>query len=218
MPSRRQFLSAALVGLPMKAERRVAGEIVNQSQIAGHTIRDHITFSPSTQRVKIPVVIVGGGMAGLSAAWRLDKKGFHDFVLLEMEPQAGGNARSGENEISAYPWAAHYVPVPNPEAIFVRELMEELGVLKDGKWDERALCFSPQERLFLHGRWQENLEPEIAATAKDREQFRRFDSLMKEFRASRQFTIPMELGARDPALDSLSMKDWMSQQRLDSPY
>ncbi|MEO8128006.1 MAG: hypothetical protein ABI822_12980, partial [Bryobacteraceae bacterium] len=61
MPSRRQFLSAALVGLPMKAERRVAGEIVNQSQIAGHTIRDHITFSPSTQRVKIPVVIVGGG-------------------------------------------------------------------------------------------------------------------------------------------------------------
>jgi len=217
-PSRRQFLSAALVGLPLKAERRVSGGFVNESQIVGHTLRDGIAFSPSTQRVKIPVVIVGGGMAGLSAAWRLDKKGFHDFVLLEMEPQAGGNSRSGENEISAYPWAAHYVPVPNAEAVFVRELMEEFGVLSDGKWDERALCFSPQERLFLHGRWQENLEPEIAATPKDREQFRRFDLLMKEFRASRQFTIPMEVGAKDAALDSLSVKDWMVQQRFDSAY
>ncbi len=218
MPTRRQFLSAALVGLPLKAERHVSGGFVNESQIVGHTLRDGIRFSTSTQRVKIPVVIVGGGMAGLSAAWRLDKKGFRDFVVLEMEPRAGGNSRSGANEISAYPWAAHYVPVPNPEAVFVRELMEEFGVLSDGKWDERALCFSPQERLFLHGRWQENLEPEIAATPKDREQFRRFDTAMKEFRASRQFTIPMEVGAKDPALDRLSMKDWMARQRFDSAY
>ena len=63
-----------------------------------------------------PIVIVGGGMAGLSAAWRLDKRGFHDFVLLEMEPQAGGNSRWGENEITRYPWAAHYVPVPGRKA------------------------------------------------------------------------------------------------------
>src|SRR5215211_1427994 len=167
VPTRRQFLSAALIGLPVKAERRVAGGFVNESHIAGHTLRDRITFSTSTQKVKIPIVIVGGGMAGLSAAWRLDKKGFHDFVVLDMEPQPGGNSRSGENEISAYPWAAHYVPVPNKEAVFVRELMEEFGALKDGKWEERFLCFSPQERLFLHGRWQEGLEPETASTEKD---------------------------------------------------
>ena len=218
MPTRRQFLSAALIGLPIKAERRVSGGFVNESQIAGHTLRDRITFSPSTQKVKVPLVIVGGGMAGLSAAWRLDKKGFHDFVLLEMEPQAGGNSRSGENEISAYPWAAHYLPVPNKDAVFVRELMEEFGALVDGRWEERFLCFSPQERLFLHGRWQENLEPEIASTAKDREQFRRFDDAMKEFHASGQFTIPMELGAKDSALDRISMKEWMARQRFDSPY
>ncbi len=218
IPTRRQFLSAALVGLPLKAERRVSGDFVNQSQIVGHTLRDGIKFSASTQKVKIPLVIVGGGIAGLSAAWRLDKKGFQDFVVLDMEPQAGGNARSGENEISPYPWAAHYVPVPNKEAVYVRELMEEFGVLANGKWDERYLCFSPQERLFLHGRWQENLEPEIAATPKDRQQFTRFDSAMKEFRATKQFTIPMELGAKDPALDRISMQEWMAQQRFDSPY
>jgi len=33
----------------------------------------------------------------------------------------------------------------------VRELFEELGVLKNGQWEERYLCFTPQERLFLYG-------------------------------------------------------------------
>ena len=67
-------------------------------------------------------------MAGLSAAWHLDKRGFRDFVLLEMEPHAGGNSRWGENEISRFPWAAHYVPVPAKGESLVRELFEELGV------------------------------------------------------------------------------------------
>src|SRR3954454_4999352 len=101
MPTRRQFLSAALVGLPLKAERRDSGSFVDESQIVGHTLRDHIRFSPSTQIVKVPVVIVGGGIAGLYAAWRMHKKGFHDFVVLDMDRQAGGNARSGANEVSA---------------------------------------------------------------------------------------------------------------------
>ena len=113
-----------------------------------------------------------------------------------MEAQPGGNSRWGENEITAYPWAAHYVPVPDARATLVRELFEELGVFKDGKWDERRLCFAPQERLFLHGRWQEGIEPEARSTGRDREEYRRFHDLMAEYRATGQFTIPMERGAR----------------------
>jgi protoporphyrinogen/coproporphyrinogen III oxidase len=37
------------------------------------------------------VVIVGGGLAGLSAAWRLRHR---DTVLLESEPRLGGRIRS----------------------------------------------------------------------------------------------------------------------------
>jgi monoamine oxidase len=33
----------------------------------------------------VPLVIVGGGVAGLTAAWRLQNSGFKDFVLLELE-------------------------------------------------------------------------------------------------------------------------------------
>jgi len=216
--TRRQFLSAALVGLARKTDRPIAGGFIDDGHQMGHRLRDRALFSPAKQTVKIPVVIVGGGIAGLSAAWRFDKRGFRDFVLLEMEERAGGNARWGENEVSRYPWAAHYVPVPDKKAALVRELFEDLGVLRNGVWDERYLCFSPQERLYLHGRWQEGIEPVTEATARDREEFRRFAARVHEFRATGQFTIPMEMGAKSSPLDAVSMEDWLKQERFNSPY
>ena len=86
--TRRRFLSAALVGLTAKAEPRIAGEFVNDAFPLGHRIRDHAHFEAPSRVEKFPIVIVGGGIAGLSAAWRLQKRGFRDFVLLEMEPSA----------------------------------------------------------------------------------------------------------------------------------
>ena len=216
--TRRNFLSAGLVGLTAKAERQVAGNFVNESHQAGHRLRDHAAMKTPSRIVRIPVVIAGGGMAGLSAAWRFQKKHFSDFVLLEMEQQAGGNSRSGGNEISEYPWAAHYLPVPNQNTVLVREMLEEFGILKNGKFEERHLCHTPQERLFIHGRWQDGLEPEVGATAKDRHQYKEFEKRMQEFRDSRQYTIPMELGAKPSDLDKISMKQWLRQQKFDSPY
>lgn len=218
--SRRTFLqttSAALVGLSIKGDRPIAGSFVNESFDLGHKLRDRANFPAPTQVVKVPVVIVGGGIAGLSSAWRLHKKGFTDFVLLEMNDQAGGNSRWGENEVTAYPWAAHYVPVPGKQAIYVRELFEELGVLKNGQWDERHLCFAPQERLFLYGRWQDGIEPAIGLSEKDRDQFRRLEDHIHKFRATGQFTVPLELGlpASRPDLDQISFSDWLRSQSLD---
>jgi hypothetical protein len=208
----------ALVGLSAKAERRIDGQFVNDGFPLGHRLRDHAAFAAPKRSQKIGIVIVGGGIAGLTAAWRLHKKGFRDFVVLEMEPDAGGNSRWGQNEITAYPWAAHYVPVPGPHETLARELFEDLGVFADGKWDERRLCFSPQERLFLHGRWQEGIEPETAATDRDREDYRRFQSMVDERRASQEFTIPMARGAKPSALDKMSMRQWLDANRFTSPY
>jgi protoporphyrinogen oxidase len=212
LSTRRQFLSAALIGLNAKAERAVAGSFVNDSFPLGHKLRDRSLQVTPKQIVKIPVVIVGGGIAGLSAAWRLDKKNFRDFVLLEMEREPGGNSRSGSNEITAYPWAAHYIPVPSKSAVLVHELMEEFGVVKDGEWNERYLCYSPQERLFLHGRWQEDIEPQ------DGERTKRFSELVREYERTGQFTVPMEIGAKPSPLDRISMLDWMREKGLDSKY
>ncbi|HEX6806174.1 MAG TPA: FAD-dependent oxidoreductase [Terriglobales bacterium] len=213
-----QSASAALVGLSWKNQRPIAGSFVHDSFQLGHQLRDHASFPAPRQVVKIPVVIVGGGMAGLSAAWRLQKKAFTDFVLLEMNDQAGGNSRWGENEITAYPWAAHYVPVPGPKATYVRELFEELGVLHNGEWNERYLCFAPQERLFLYGRWQEGIEPAIGLSQKDRDQFQRLEDQIHNFRATGKFTVPMELGFSESTagLDRISFAQWLREQGMDS--
>jgi glycine/D-amino acid oxidase-like deaminating enzyme len=220
--NRRRFLSAALVGLTAKADRAIPGSYVNESFALGHQIRDHNAFARSRDEVRVPVVIVGGGIAGLSAAWWLDKKRFRDFVLLEMEPGAGGNSRWGENAISRYPWAAHYVPVPKPESRYVRELFTELGIAENGEWKEEMLCFSSKERLFIEGRWQEGLEPESVMTRGDREEFRRFSNRISEFRASGAFTIPMEPGSTSKEnfadLDTLSFAEWLDREQYSSSY
>ena len=217
--TRRTLLSAGLVGLTVKAERRLAGSFVNEAFILGHHIRDGVSFARPQRQERVPVAIVGGGMAGLNAGWWLERNGFHDFVLVEMERQAGGNARWGENEITGYPWAAHYVPVPDAKVELVRELFRELGVLgEDGKWNERYLCFEPQERLFLHGRWQEDIEPHIGLTRRDIGQFRAFEQRMAEFRASGEFTIPIARGEKRTDLDRMAMSEWLARNGFDSPY
>ncbi len=214
---RREFLAAApaLIGLGRKTDRPITGGFVNDSFPMGHRLRDRAPFRSPSRQIRIPLVIVGGGMAGLNAAWYLDKRGFTDFVLLEMEPQAGGNSRWGQNNISKFPWAAHYVPVPAKGESLARELFEELGVLRDGKWDELALCFDPQERLFIYGRWQEGIEPENA-TPREVEQYKRFAERMCEFRATGRFTVPMERGAEPSPLDRMSMADWMAREGFDA--
>src|SRR5262252_717716 len=118
--TRREIL-AAFLGLPaaLAACRSGApaalpeGEIVGASDGIGHKIRDGLSAVPppdNWERTK--VVIVGGGVAGLAAAWRLHRAGFEDFVLLELESAPGGTARSGTSRIVPYPWGAHYIPAP----------------------------------------------------------------------------------------------------------
>ena len=208
----------ALLGLGRKSGPRITGGWVNESAALGHRLRDGASMPAPRRTVRVPVVIVGGGIAGLSAAWQLERSGFRDYVLLEMEREAGGNSRGGENAVSRYPWAAHYVPVPGPRATLVRELFRELGVLTDAGWDERSLCFAPQERMFVHGEWQSGLESELLASRTGRDELRQFEELIDEQRRTGEFTIPMALGARaGSALDRISFAEWLDANGLRSP-
>ena len=205
----------ALIGLARKAPRVITGGFAEDGMAVGHDLRDHRATTSTAAAQRIGAVIVGGGIAGLSAAWELERRGMHDFVLLELASQPGGNARSGANEVSAYPWAAHYVPVPGSRATLVRELFEELGVLRDGQWEERHLCFSPQERLFVHGEWHAGIEPEFAISARERDEMQRFEELVAQARSTGEFTIPSALGVkRTSSLDTLSMAEWLRKHDL----
>lgn len=223
--TRRDFLawtaaSAALAGCSRR-RRTIEGEIVGASHKAGHILRGPISSTPS-RIVEVPVVIAGGGIAGLSAAWKLRKAGVEDFLLLEMEPEAGGNSRYGSNAVTEFPWAAHYVPLPSRESRAVRELFADLGIITgtdargEPVYEERYLCAAPQERLFQSGRWHEGLFP--LPERDDLEQLRRFRERMEGFRG--KFVIPMERSPRSPELlelDALTMREWMDREGFTSP-
>ena len=222
--SRREFLGVvssagvaglvgapSLVGLTRKTARVITGGFADDGMATGHALRDGTLAPRPGLAVRLPVVIVGGGIAGLSAAWELDRRGMRDFVVLELLRDAGGNARSGRNDVSEYPWAAHYLPVPGAQSTLVREMLAELGVLHaDGTWDERALCFSPQERHYRFGEWHAGLEPDYALTARERDEFSAFEALMDQHRNTGQFTIPLEEGVRrESPLDRVTFSEWI---------
>ena len=206
------------------------GRLMGPDAALGHRLRTGDLPEPtSTQRAR--VVVVGGGIAGLSAAWRLQMQGVEDVLLIEMEAEVGGNARGGRNAVSAYPWGAHYVPLLTAEAVHAQALFEELGIITGRDtagqpiYDEYALCADPRERLFRDGIWQEDLLPE-GVTERDRAQYRAFFTAMDGYRATvgadghRAFCIPMELSSADAsyrALDGLSMATFMRQRGWDSP-
>ena len=98
------------------------------SHALGHRLRDGGFPAPSETR-KTGVVIVGAGISGLAAAWKLAKSGVDDFLVLDAENEFGGNSRAGQSPLVAYPWGAHYLPLPTRESTAVRELLAELGVL-----------------------------------------------------------------------------------------
>ena len=152
---------AALAGCaPKDALDHIAGGFEGVNLERGHALRDGRDASlPISRTRRTRVVIAGGGVAGLAAARALRQRGQDDFVLFELEDEAGGNSRSTRVGGLDCPIGAHYLPQPGDDASEVQALLEELGLCRRvaGRWeyDERQLCHSPQERLFLHGHWQD---------------------------------------------------------------
>lgn len=237
MLDRRSLLAAsvgvaAIGGGALALNRRDAlppGTLGGADVARGHRLRGNSFPAPSaTERTQ--VAIVGGGVAGLSAAWALADAGV-DFRLLELEDRAGGNARAGRNTVSAFPLGAHYLPIPNPEAKGVLRLLERLGTVtgwQGGKpvFDPYAVVADPDERLLHLGRWQEGLVPAIGLTPADKHDLDSFFAAMQAFRTRigadgrPAFSIPMENSSRDAdllALDRLPFTDWLHAQGWRSP-
>lgn len=226
--NRRRFLQASaaapalLTGSCARPQpRAIPGQIMGAAAGAGHRLRDLKTLPGPSRTEKADVVIAGAGIAGLSAARQLSKRGVEDFVILDLETQAGGNSASGANAVSAYPWGAHYVPLPGRDCHEVIQLFEELGIIQGhdaaGRpvYDELALNHDPHERLFIHGQWENGLLPAAGLSAREREEFEAFDAAILKLQQTRAFTIPLDRGTQSPetlALDTLTMAEWMNRQ------
>ena len=232
--NRRQFLAAGgltLLGCSRKTDAPIPpGDLLGPNLDAGHHWRDGKGFPTPTETRRTHTLIVGGGMAGLSCGWWLQRAGTQDFAVLELETEPGGNARSGRNTVSAYPWGAHYLPLPGMQAPELRTMLAEFGALKGNaatekpEYEDRYVCFAPQERLHINGAWQEGLLPHFGVGGAERTQQQRFITAIQSYKSQRDanglppFNIPrMRAGNEDRSLDSLSMRDWLLQQGMTAP-
>ncbi|MES2509007.1 MAG: FAD-dependent oxidoreductase [Pseudomonadota bacterium] len=221
---RRVFLAASALplGACQEAAPRISGGFNGVSSDRGHVLRGGAIPTPGKTR-RARVLVAGGGVAGLAAARALRLRGIDDVAVLELEDSAGGNSRGGMVNGLPCPLGAHYLPVPGDSAPHVQNLLEELGLRRRaaGRWvyDERHLCHSPQERLFINGQWREGLLPqEVDAATLD--SYRRFSALVKQAARDAPYTMPAATGplaSAHAALDAITFEAWLNRQQLSSP-
>jgi glycine/D-amino acid oxidase-like deaminating enzyme len=241
MTSRREFV-AMLLGAPAaaalacrsQAPRIPSGALVGTGMARGHAaVRDR-----GAAPVPVPgvwrehaVVIVGAGVAGLTAAWDLARRGIRDVVVLELDDVTGGTARGGQSAVTRYPWGAHYIVAPGRDQPELCALLGELGAIEgeaaDGTpiVDEALRCREPEERVFYRGRWYEGLYLDAGATAEDRRQLAVFRKQIDRWSAwrdaggNRAFALPSRRSTGDPevtALDRISFAAWLDAHGLTS--
>jgi len=205
--------------------------MLGPSREIGHLLRNprHLNANDMAASTTTKVTIVGGGMAGLSAGWWLKKHGISDFIILDLEPDVGGNSSCGRNDIGSYPWGAHYVPICNAESVYVQQFFQELGIIQGHDssglaiYDELMLCHEPQERLWKDGSFHDGLVPKRGLQKDENEEIARFFKTVIDFRNATgsdgmlAFAIPLDLSSQDAkflALDKISMEQWLDDNRF----
>jgi monoamine oxidase len=237
--TRREILTAFL-GAPFafaacgrKSENsEVAGEIVGANVNVGHILRENRQPEVAADNWEnARVAIIGGGAAGLSAAFKFKKENFDDFVLLELEDKIGGTAQSGTSPIVPYPWGAHYLPVPFQENADLIALLDEMQ-LTEGRSStgeivvkEEFLCREPEERVFFKGRWYEGLYLHVGESDEEKRQFAEFQKQVdawvnwRDTAGRRAFVLPTANCSTDTevlALDKISFGDWLRSKGFTS--
>ena len=191
---------------------------------AGHYLRDHPIHQKPVTEHHCDILILGSGAAALTAAWQLKKQGKTGFVMLEGPEPNGNNAGGYDRELS-FPTGAHYLSLPSEQSSHVRELLSDLGILKQNMdqarpaYDERLLTNAPEERLLYQNQWLSDLLP-----VQDQDSIRFFKLIHQLGRSTGQdkqplFAIPVALSSQDAQwrqLDQLTFRQWLDQNNYHS--
>lgn len=127
-----------LLAAPETARKDAAPQLHSEHFDVCHKVRDAFQFDRPAATRRAGIVIVGGGVAGLSAAYFLQK---FDFLLLEKEAFFGGNAHLEEFEGQAYATGSAFAF----QGDYGDQLSRELGL--------KLLPVNNPDPSILQGRW-----------------------------------------------------------------
>lgn len=242
--SRREFVKQSLVTVSALSlipsfintacsnTKKITGTIINDNANAGHLIRDGFK-GKSTKIIEIPIAIIGAGVSGLSAANYLVKHQVKDFLVFDLANKYGGNSISDTNQTSAYPWAAHYLPIVNNSNTELIDFLHEHNIITGFDvqglpiYNEYYLCFDPEERLFINGQWQDGIVPNFGIPQKDKNEIARFFDLINEYKykvgldEKPVFEIPLSQASQDlefKQLDTISFSTFLEKNNFKSSY
>ncbi len=130
--------------------------------------------------------------------------------MLELNNDAGGNSLGGSNAHTAFPWGAHYLPIPGTNDPELTKFLKEINVITGEEnglpiFNDYYLCFEPKERLYIDHFWQDGLIPQAGIPNDDKKQIEQFMAAMHGFRDQRgkdgkeAFTIPVDESSQDDA-------------------
>ncbi len=155
---------------------------------------------------KVPVLIIGGGIAGLSTAWHLEKAGI-GFQLVELAPRLGGRVRTasypggGSAEVGLEEfWEG------NPALEIIRELKLPI--------EASATSFSS----FLHeGKiipFLQNTNPEFLKSFLSEAEYKKYQEWDREVSALYRQIRSKGLDAALLKLKDISFEKWASQKKF----
>ena len=105
------------------AQKHHGADVDGEDNRICHQVRDGRVFSRPPASARHDVVIVGGGVSGLAAAYRLQHR---DFLLLEKEPHWGGNAYEMEYEGNIYGTGSAFLTKDEYAYAFSKEIGLEM--------------------------------------------------------------------------------------------
>jgi hypothetical protein len=204
--------------------------IVNSNAALGHMLLQKNENIKIEHQSKTDVFIIGGGVAGLSAARWINKNSNLNITIADLAHKMGGNALGGANKITKYPWAAHYLPLPNLTNKRLLQFLEEANIIINYNgnlpvYNEEYLCNDPKERIFFKGQWQNGLILNSGISDIERKELHQFhvyvESLKNKIDSNNKFIfdIPLKNSSTEKvwiALDEISFYDWLLQHNYKS--
>ncbi len=195
--NRRDFIKFVVAGsvaagcpidLSLLAAETPAPTVEGEDNRICHEVRDGTIFTPPPVSARHDVVIVGGGVSGMAAAYLLRGR---DFLLLEKEPHWGGNAYLMEYRGSAYATGSAFLG----KSEYAYSFAKEIGL--------QPLPINDRDSTMIKGEWIPNTWTEgldrLPYPASVREGFKKFKKDM----------LAINLEKRATELDNVPFSDFM---------